>query len=245
MVSTRRSAGCPHESRALPHRRHVARRPRRRLVVEHRHGPDPLPVRVARERLHDGRRVDPGTPVALDGLDLEAEASRHFRPQPGEVPGLVDEHPVARRERVDERRLPRAGAGGGKEVHPARGPEHAAHPVEARAPELREPRSPVVDGRAGHGLQHPSRDVGGPRDLKEMASWTVAHVHSPIRRNPVRMIGRVPARRFTHAVNPRAACEFDPHDPRPRTARRGASASRRQSAWRRISRWVRPRYSVR
>ena len=58
-----------------------------------------------------------------DELRLQAELDRHVLPQRGEVAGLVHQHLVAGRERVDERRLPRAGAGRGIDEHRARGLE--------------------------------------------------------------------------------------------------------------------------
>ena len=53
----------------------------------------------------------------------QAELGGHGLPQRGEVAGLVHQHLVAGRERVEQRRLPRAGAGGGIDEHRARGLE--------------------------------------------------------------------------------------------------------------------------
>ena len=161
-----------------PHGRHVARRPRRGLVVEHRDGPNRTRragIDIPREGLFDRLRVDPRAPVPLDRLHLEAEAPGHLRPEAREVAGLVDEHPVPRREGVDEGRLPRPGAGGREDVHPPPRSQHAAHRVEALAPKGRKLRPPVVDGGPADGLQHPPRHVGRPRDLEEVASGPVTH----------------------------------------------------------------------
>ncbi len=58
------------------------------------------------------RGIDAVAPVARQQLDLEPEAPRHLVPQAREMAGLGHQHAVARRERVDQRRLPRPGARG-------------------------------------------------------------------------------------------------------------------------------------
>ena len=74
----------------------------------------------------DGGGIDAVAPVAGDELDLEAEPLGQLAPQRGEVAGLEHQHPVARRQRVDQRRLPGAGAGGGVDHHGLAGLEDAS-----------------------------------------------------------------------------------------------------------------------
>ena len=56
------------------------------------------------------RRIDAAAPVAGHEVDDEAELLRHRAPERREVAGLEHQHAVARRQRVDERGFPRAGA---------------------------------------------------------------------------------------------------------------------------------------
>ena len=92
-------------------------------------------------------------------------------PQHGEVPGLDHQHPVARRQRVDQRRLPGAGAGGRVDHHlPRLGPDDPLHAVEHAPTQLRELRPAVVDGRPVHGAQHAVGHVRRPGDLQEVPS---------------------------------------------------------------------------
>ena len=69
----------------------------------------------ARSSAASPRRVGVGAvaPVAGHELDLQAEPLGQLVPQRGEMAGLEHQHPVAGRERVDERGLPGAGARGG------------------------------------------------------------------------------------------------------------------------------------
>ena len=59
--------------------------------------------------------IDTVPPVAGHEGDVQAEALCHGLPQGGELPRLIHQHVVAGGEGVDDRRLPRAGAGGGKD----------------------------------------------------------------------------------------------------------------------------------
>ena len=54
-------------------------------------------------------------PFDLDDFGLEAVAPAQIDPQMGELPEAGGEHLVAGRERVGDRRLPAAGAGGREE----------------------------------------------------------------------------------------------------------------------------------
>src|SRR5229473_1477082 len=100
--STSRSAGCLARSIA-------ARTSGTRLVT---------PVEVSLWTTITALRAWPlsaasrASPVAGYVLDRDAQSLRELLPEGGEMPGLEGEHAIARRERVDERRFPGAGAGG-------------------------------------------------------------------------------------------------------------------------------------
>ena len=95
----------------------------------------------------------------------------HLLPQRREVAGLGHQHAIARRQRVDERRFPRAGARGRVDDDGAVGLEHLLHPGEHRLAQRRRTPGPrwsivgVVD-RAQHAVGH----VGRPGNLQEMAA---------------------------------------------------------------------------
>src|SRR5690348_1590410 len=82
----------------------------RGLVVDDADRLDAM-LAVGRELLAQLRRIDAMPPIAGDELDVEPEPRRHLAPQGGEMPGLDHQYPVARRQGVDERGLPRPGAG--------------------------------------------------------------------------------------------------------------------------------------
>ena len=66
---------------------------------------------VGGERRLDQRGDRRRAPVAGNEVDDEAEPLGHLAPQRREVAGLEHQHAIAGRQRVDERRFPRAGAG--------------------------------------------------------------------------------------------------------------------------------------
>ncbi len=51
--------------------------------------------RILGEARLDAGRIGAGAPVAFEKFHLQPELLRHLRPQGGEVPGLVHEHPIA------------------------------------------------------------------------------------------------------------------------------------------------------
>ena len=65
---------------------------------------------IVRELRVDNRRIDAVPPVARHELDLQAHARRHLFPERGEMAGLEHQDLRAWRQRVDERRFPRAGS---------------------------------------------------------------------------------------------------------------------------------------
>ena len=84
--------------------------------------------------------------------------------------GLGHQHLVAGRQRVDDRRLPGAGARRGKDDHRAGGLEDLLAALEHRLAELGEFGAAVVDDRHVHGAEHAVRHRAGPGNLQEMAS---------------------------------------------------------------------------
>ena len=113
MVSTISSAGC--EVRSIAPRispmRLVA--PGRGLVVHDHDRLDRVGLVGGKLGLELGR-IGAAAPVAGNEIDLDAPAPGHVVPQRREMAGLDHQHLVAGRERVDDRRLPRARPDDGK-----------------------------------------------------------------------------------------------------------------------------------
>ena len=107
-------------------------------------------------------------PVAAHELGLDAELVGHLLPQRGEVAGLPHQHEVARRQRVHQRRFPRAGARRRIDDHRLLGLEDLPHAAQNLLGQRIELRSAVIDGRIVHRPQDPVGDVGRPGDLQEM-----------------------------------------------------------------------------
>ncbi len=146
----------------------------RGLVVDDRDGLD-LARLVLGEPGLDRVRVHAGAPVALDELGTQAETGRHLVPQGREPAGLEHQHPVAGRQRVDERRLPGAGAGGRIDHDRVPGLEHRLDAGEHLPAEDAELRSAVVDRRLRDGGEHRQRRVRRSRDLQEVSARLMAH----------------------------------------------------------------------
>ena len=148
--------------------------------MDHHHRLDRVrPVR--RECRLDDVRGRTAAPVPWDELDLEAQARRHLSPQRRKLAGLGHEHPVARRERVDDGGFPRAGSGGGIDHHRACGPEDRPAAVHYLASQPSELRAAMVDHLPVHGLAHALGHWARPRDLQEMLSGS-GHRSSPFGR---------------------------------------------------------------
>ena len=99
-----------------PHLGHAGGHAGRRLVVNDGDRFD-LPVAIVDEdRMHD-IGIDAVPPVCRHELNVQAKPHGHVAPQHGELAHLEHQHGVAGRQRVNERRLPRAGAGGGVDDH--------------------------------------------------------------------------------------------------------------------------------
>ena len=165
----RRMAARPQRPTHLPD---AARHTARGLVVHHHHRLDGARAVLRKPRLDVGR-IDPVPPVAGNKLDVELQPLRHRPPQRGEVAGLVHQHPIARRQRIDDRRLPGSRARRGKDDHRALGLEHRPASFQHLAPEAAELRAAMIDRRPVHGAQHTLRDVGRTRYVQKM---TPAHL---------------------------------------------------------------------
>jgi hypothetical protein len=151
-----------------------ARHAGRGLVVDDHHRADPA-LGVGREDLGGALGVGAVAPVALDPLDLEPEALGHRPPQRREVAGLEREHAVAGRQGVDERRLPRAGAGGGVDDDRAARLEDPAQALEDLEAQAGEVGPAMVDRGRVDRPQDAVRDVRRPGDLEEMPSAAMRH----------------------------------------------------------------------
>jgi hypothetical protein len=123
-----------------------ARHACRRLVVNDEDGLD-APLAIIAEPFRNEVGIDAMSPVSRHEVDVETEARGHRAPQRREMAGLEHEHAIARRQRVDEGRLPRPGARGRIDEHMATRLEDPLHALEHVAPESREFATSMVDGR--------------------------------------------------------------------------------------------------
>ena len=145
-MSTSSSASWPAASIAAPHLGDAARDAGRGLVVDDHDGADRRGA-VGREALaHDRSGSTPWRQSPGTNSTSRPRRSASVAPQRREVAGLEREHAVARRERVDERGLPRAGAGRRvDDDRPATCGRRAAGP---RADRRRGRRTPGRGGRS-------------------------------------------------------------------------------------------------
>ena len=116
---------------------------------------------------------DAMAPIAGQEFDGEAQPLGELVPQRREVTGLGHQHAVARRQRVDERRLPRAGSRRRIDDDRAVGLEHLLHAGEDRLAERRELGAAMIDRRGVDRAQHAIRHVGRPGNLQEVAAGAV------------------------------------------------------------------------
>ena len=144
------------------------------LVVHHHHRLDGV-LRILRQLRLDRGGVGAVAPVARHEIHLDAPARRHLPPQRGEMAGLDHQDLVARRQRVDDRRFPGAGARRGKNDDRAGGLEDLLAAFEHRLGELGELRAAVVDDRHVHGAEHAIRHRAGAGNLQKMASLVLRH----------------------------------------------------------------------
>ena len=124
---------------------------------------------VLAQTLLDDLRVGADAPISGDEFGAQAEPVGHHLPQRRELPGVDHQHLVSRRERVDERGFPGAGAGRGQDDHRIDGLEDRLDAFEHALAELGEFRAALVDERH---VDRPQDAIGHgrrPGDLQEMA----------------------------------------------------------------------------
>ena len=113
------------------------------------------PVSARKLRLDLGR-VGAVPPVAGKEVDGQRQPLGELVPQRGEVAGLGHQHAIARRQRVDERRFPRAGAR--RRVDDDVAARSGTRASCRRAPSCRAPRTRGRDGRSSGGRSRAARD---------------------------------------------------------------------------------------
>ena len=145
----------------------IAQHARRRLVVDDAYRLD-LPRRVGAQTLLDPVRVDPGTPVARQIVDLETQPLRHLLPALREEPGFRHEHAVSRSQRVDQGRLPGPVARRTHQHHRRRRPQQLLQPAVGPFGHGQELRTSMVRLGRRHCGHDPPGDVGRPRRVQEL-----------------------------------------------------------------------------
>ncbi len=135
--------------------------------MDDEHGLDPM-LPVVRQHLAHRQRIGAAAPVGVQGNDVEAESGRHLLPQMGELAGAGDQYAVAFLQRVDQRRFPGPGAGGGEDADDTLGAEHRAEFLDDLPPQGAEFRAAVVDGVAVHRAQHAIGQVGRAWRVQEV-----------------------------------------------------------------------------
>ena len=103
-------------------------------------------------------------------FDGEPQSPCHFGPVLRELADIKREDGVAGRERIDQRRFPRAAAGARKDHDWCGGLEDRLQPLQNVVPERRELRTAVIDSGLRHGSQHALGRIGRPWDLKEVTA---------------------------------------------------------------------------
>ena len=122
---------------------------------------------VGKPVVHD-RGIDAVAPVTWNKINLESETDRHVAPQRRKMTGLEHQHVVAGRQRVDERRLPRARAGRGINDDAAGGLKHALKSFEHFAAQSSEHLAAVIDCGLRQRAQNTIWDVRRSRNLEKM-----------------------------------------------------------------------------
>src|SRR5213594_902287 len=148
----------------------VARHAGCRLVVDDE-DPFDLVLLVLRQDLPDPVGWRALAPLDIDDVHAQAMPLGEIDPQVAELAVPRREHAIARRERVDERRLPPAGAGRGEDERlPHRRLEDLSEIAEQAGGQFRERRGAVVLHRAVHGAEDSLGYVRGAGDEQEIAA---------------------------------------------------------------------------
>src|SRR6266550_2907813 len=130
-----------------------------------------IALRVLRQDLPDPVGWRALAPLDIDDVHAQAMPLGEIDPQVAELAVPRREHPIARRERVDERRLPPAGAGRGEDERlPRRRLEDFPEIAEQAGGQLGERRGAVVLHRAVHGAEDSLGYVRGAGDEQEVAA---------------------------------------------------------------------------
>ncbi len=165
----------PGAAQRLADGRDVGRHAGGRLVVDDEHGADVARVVTLEARLNLVGRYA-GAVGQIESLQLDAEGGGGAGEATREEAVDAGEHAVARRQRVDDRRLPGARARAGVEEHVAAlGLKDALEPVQALAHERFEARAAMVDDGLGHRAHDPIGDQRRPGDLQERPSGRRRH----------------------------------------------------------------------
>ena len=160
--------------------RHPAGDARRGFVVHHGHRFDDAGP-IFGELRQDHLGVDATTPIAGNEIHLETQPHRHVPPQRGEVAGLEHQDLVAWRQRIHQRRFPRAGSRRRVNHHRALRLEHSLKSLDRLAGDERERRPAVIDRRPRQDSQNAIGHVRGPGDLEKMAAALGTHQSPPLR----------------------------------------------------------------
>src|SRR6266705_792546 len=148
----------------------IARHAGCRLVVDDE-DPFDLVLRVLRQDLPDAVGWRALAPLDIDDVHAQAMPLGEIDPQVAELAVPRREHPIARRERVDQRCLPPAGAGRGEDERlPRRRLEGFPEIAEQAGGQLGERRGAVVLHRAVHGAEDSLGYVRGAGDEQEIAA---------------------------------------------------------------------------
>ena len=116
----------------------------------------------------DDRRIDPAAPVTGNEIDDQAELVGDLAPERGEVAGFEHQHPVARRQRVDQRGLPGTGARRGVDDDWAVGLENLLQPIKRLQRKAAEFRPAMVDRRLIDRAQDAIGHIRRPGNLQEV-----------------------------------------------------------------------------
>ena len=121
------------------------------------------------------RRIRAVPPVARQEFGDQAQTRRQFLPEHRELPGLAHQHAIARRQRIDQGRLPGPGAGGRIDHYVRIGLEYFLETCETRFAQRGKIGAAVIHGGKIDRPQDPVRHVGRTRNLEEMAAGVVFH----------------------------------------------------------------------
>ena len=132
-------------------------------------------VPVVGEALPDGVRIGAAPPIAGNYLDIEADTRRKLAPERRKMSSFTHQHPVTRRQGIDQRRFPGARTGGGVNDDRPFGLEHGLQPFQHLDGKKMERRTTVVDDCLVDGPENPLRHIRRPRDLQKMSPALIRH----------------------------------------------------------------------